>query len=227
MARRLNVAVAATAALAIGLAGCGSPSEKNSQSSDQGDTGKITAQQTSAIDPSAKGPAAEVDGAQKGGTITVYSQSTPNTFDPTDIYYTDSNEIGKLVFRSMTQFALRQGKPVLVPDLTDTGTVSADKLTWTFKMQPGIKYEDGTEVKIEDLAYAIKRSFAKDLYPNGPAYQLAFFKDGDKYKGPYKSGENYSGVETQGTDTLIIHLAKPFNDLPLDRKSTRLNSSHP
>ena len=140
--------------------------------------------QANAIDPTAKGPAAEVPGAKKGGTITVYSQSTPNTFDPTDIYYVDSNEIGKLLFRTPTQFAIRDGKPVLVPDLTDLGTVSADKLTWTFKMQPGIKYEDGTEVKVDDLAYAIKRSFAHDVYANGPTYQLHVLQGRRQVQGP-------------------------------------------
>ncbi|GIM91682.1 ABC transporter substrate-binding protein [Paractinoplanes toevensis] len=211
MARRFKVAVAATAALAIGLSGCGSPSSKND--TDKGDTGKLQAQQA-ATDPNAKGPAAEVAGAKKGGTITIVAQTTPSTLDPTDTYYTDSNEIEKLTFRTPTQYDIRDGQPVLVPDLTDLGTVSADKLTWTFKMTGTFKYEDGTDVKVEDLAYAIKRSFAHDVYPNGPAYQLSYFKDGDKYKGPYADGDNYSGVETQGTDTLIIHLAKPFADLP-------------
>jgi peptide/nickel transport system substrate-binding protein len=103
---------------------------------------------------------------------------------------------------------------VLVPDLTDLGTVSADKLTWTFKMTGQYKYEDGTDVKVDDIAYAIKRSFAHDVFANGPTYQMQYFKDGDKYKGPYAGGADYSGVETQGTDTLIIHLAKPFVDLP-------------
>lgn len=209
--RRLNVAVAACAAIALGVTGCGSPSSNNSGTTD--DSGKISTQQ-SAIDPDAKGPAPEVEGAKKGGTITVYSQSTPNTFDPTDIYYVDSNEIGKLLFRTPTQFAIRDGKPVLVPDLTDVGTVSDDKLTWTFKLQPGIKYEDGSEVKVEDLAYAIKRSFAHDLFANGPTYQLVYFKDADKYKGPYESGDDYAGVETPDASTLVIHLAKPFSDLP-------------
>jgi peptide/nickel transport system substrate-binding protein len=214
MARRFRLAVAATAAMAMGIAGCGSPSSNNKSSSGGSNQGEAITQATSAIDAAAKGPAKDVPGARKGGTIIVTAQTTPNTFDPTDIYYVDANEIGKLMFRTPTQFDIRDGKPVLVPDLTDVGTPSADKLTWTFKMQPGIKYENGTPVKIEDLAYAIKRSFAHDIYANGPTYQLEFFKDGDKYKGPYKSGENYSGVETQGTDTLIIHLAKPFNDLP-------------
>jgi peptide/nickel transport system substrate-binding protein len=144
MARRFNVAVAATAAVALGLTGCSSPSSKNGDANGNGgDTGKITTQEN-AFDPAAKGPAKDVPGARKGGTLTVVAQTTPNTFDPTDIYYTDSNEIGKLLFRTPTQFDIRNGKPTLVPDLTDLGTASADKLTWTFKMQPGIKYENGT-----------------------------------------------------------------------------------
>lgn len=210
---RFRVAVAATAALAMGIAGCGSPSSNNSSTGSNQGAGQITKQEN-AIDAAAKGPAKDVPGARKGGTITVTAQTTPNTFDPTDIYYVDSNEIGKMLFRTPTQFDIRNGHPTLVPDLTDVGTASPDKLTWTFKMQPGIKYEDGTPVKVEDLAYAIKRSFAHDVYVNGPTYQIQYFKDGDKYKGPYKDGENYSGVETQGTDTLIVHLARPFNDLP-------------
>ena len=212
MARRFKVAVAATAAVALGLSGCGSPSSK-SESGKGNDTGKITAQQ-SATDPNAKGPAAEAPGVHKGGTITIYAESTPSTFDPTDTYYTDSNEIEKLTFRTPTQYAVRNGQPVLVPDLTDLGTASADGLTWTFKMTGSYKYEDGTAVKVEDLAYAIKRSFAHDVYANGPTYQMQYFKDGDKYKGPYADGDTYAGVETSGTDTLIIHLARRFSDLP-------------
>ena len=150
MARRFKLAVAASAALAVGLSGCSSPSSNNDNTSNGGGSKITTA--TQSIDATAKGPAPEVAGSRKGGNLTVYAASTPNTFDPTDIYYVDSNEIGKLLFRTPTQFAPRDGKPVLVPDLTDVGTVSADKLTWTFKMQPGIKYEDGTDVKVEDLA---------------------------------------------------------------------------
>ncbi|MGX6603059.1 ABC transporter substrate-binding protein [Micromonosporaceae bacterium Da 78-11] len=211
MARRFKVAVAATAAVALGLTGCGSPSSNNSDKPDSGS--KAITAQTNSIDAAATGPAPAIAGAKNGGTLTVYSQSTPNTFDPTDTYYSDSLAIGRLIYRTPVQFALRDGKSVLVPDLTDIGTVSADKLTWTFKLKPGIKYEDGTEVKADDLAYAIKRSFARDLYPNGPAYQLGYLKGGDAYKGPYVAGGKLDGVETQGTDTLLIHLVKAFPDL--------------
>jgi peptide/nickel transport system substrate-binding protein len=208
---RVKLALAVTTVVALGLAGCGSPSSSNKDKANS-NTGKID-QAVQGIDAAAKGPAPEVPGAHKGGTLTVYSQGTPTGFDPTDIYYVDSSEIGKLLFRTPTQYDVRKGQPVLVPDLTDLGTPSADKLTWTFKLQPNIKFEDGTPVTADDLAYAIKRSFAHDVYANGPTYQQSYFKDGDKYKGPYKSGDTYAGVEAQGSN-LIIHLAKQFPDLP-------------
>jgi peptide/nickel transport system substrate-binding protein len=212
MARRVQLAVAATAALALGLAGCGSPSSKHDDTDKSGGGSKINTA-TAAIDANAKGPAPDIAGAHKGGTLTVYSQSTPNTLDPTNTYFTDSNEIERLYLRTPTTYAYRDGKPVLVPDLTDLGTPSADGLTWTFKLQPNIKYADGTPVSVNDLAYSVKRSFASDVFKYEPQYQQKFFKDGQTYKGPYKDGDNYAGVETQGTDTLIIHLAKKFPDL--------------
>jgi peptide/nickel transport system substrate-binding protein len=210
--RRLKTTIAVAAVTAMAVVGCSSPSS-DKQTDGNNPTSAIGGQEK-ALDPEAKGPAKDVPGAKKGGTITVYAQSTPNTFDPTDVYYVDSNEIDHLMVRTPTQIALRNGKPVLVPDLMDLGTASADGLTWTFKMKGTFKYEDGSDVKIDDFAYSVKRSFAHDVFPNGPTYQLTYFKDGDKYKGPYKDGDTYSGVETQGTDTLIIHLAKPFPDLP-------------
>jgi peptide/nickel transport system substrate-binding protein len=206
-------AVAATVMLAA--VACGSPS---SNSGSKGDSNTLGGAQVKATDPTAKGPAPDVDGAKKGGTITVLSDVTPDTFDPTNIYYVDGNQIGKLFYRSLTQYRLdgADHKPVLVPDLAeDLGTKSADGLTWTFKLKQGIKYQDGTPVKAEDYAYAIKRSFAHELYDAGPTYQQQFFLDGDKYKGPYVTGgDNYKGVETPDDHTLVIHLAKKFDDLP-------------
>jgi peptide/nickel transport system substrate-binding protein len=206
-------AIAATVMLAA--VACGSPS---SNSGSKGENNSVGGAQEKATDPTAKGPAADVEGAKKGGTITVLSDVTPDTFDPSNTYYTDGNQIEKLFFRTLTQYRLDgpDHKPVLVPDLAeDLGTKSADGLTWTFKLKQGIKYQDGTPVKAEDYAYAIKRSFAHDLYDAGPSYQIQFFKDGEKYKGPYgPGGDAYAGVETPDDSTLVIHLAKKFDDLP-------------
>ena len=211
---RLKGTALISAVAVIGLAACGTPSS-NAKDVGGSSSNTIAGAQQKATDESAKGPAKDIAGAKKGGTMTVYAESTPSTFDPTNIYYTDGNQIAKLAFRTLTQFDIRDGKPVLVPDLAeDLGKVSADKLTWTFKLKQGIKYQDGTPVKAADFAYAIKRSFAHDIFDAGPTYQLSYFKDADTYKGPYASGENYSGVETPDDSTLVIHLKTPFPDLP-------------
>ncbi|GAA1561864.1 ABC transporter substrate-binding protein [Kribbella sancticallisti] len=206
-------AVAATVMLAVGA--CGSPSSNNTSGGTGGDAGKA---QEKATDAALKGPVAEIQGAKKGGTVTVLSDVSPDTLDPTNIYYIDGTQIAKLMYRALTQYKLdpKSGKPILVPDLAeDLGTKSADGLTWTFKLKQGIKYMDGRVVKAEDYAYAIKRSFAHDLYDAGPAYQTQFFKDGESYGGPYgPNGDKYAGVETPDEKTLIIRLAKKFDDLP-------------
>ncbi|NEA33640.1 ABC transporter substrate-binding protein [Streptomyces sp. SID13031] len=206
-------AVAATVMLAV--AACGSPSSNGGV---KGNTDGAGTAQAKALDPTAKGPAPEVEGAKKGGTITVLSDVSVDTMDPSNIYYVDGMQIAKLYMRALTQYKLdpATGKPILVPDLAaDLGTKSADGLTWTFKLKQGIKYDDGTIVKAADYAYSIKRSFAHELFDAGPAYQLDFFKDGDTYKGPFeKKGAPYAGVETPDEKTLIIHLRKKFDDLP-------------
>ncbi|MFB6724789.1 ABC transporter substrate-binding protein [Kribbella sp. NPDC056345] len=204
-------AVAAVVMLAV--AACGTPSSNNNSGSNKGDAGKA---QEKATDVTAKGPAKPIEGAKNGGTVTVLSDVNPDTFDPTNIYFTDGNQIGKLMYRALTQYKLDENlKPILVPDLAeDLGTRSEDGLTWTFKLKQGIKYMDGSPVKAADYAYAIKRSFAHDLYDAGPTYQTQFFKDGGKYKGPYASGDNYAGVETPDESTLVIKLDKKFDDLP-------------
>lgn len=211
MVRKRITAVAAAALLAA-TAACGSPSGNSGDNNGEQIGG---AKVETVADASAKGPAPKVEGVQKGGTITVLTEASPETLDPTNNYYVDASEISKLMHRTLTTFDIRNGKLVLVPDLAeDLGTVSPDKLTWTFKLKKGIKFHDGREVKAADYAYAIKRSFAHDLYNDGPSYQLTYFKDGDKYKGPYQSGDNYTGVETPDDHTLVIKLAKPFPDLP-------------
>jgi peptide/nickel transport system substrate-binding protein len=167
--------------------------------------------------PDVSGEAPPIEGATKGGTLTVNTAEAPSTFDPTQAYYTDSTGImSNLVNRSLTQFRYNPDTKQmdLIPDMaTDLGTSNKDQTEWTFELKPGLKYENGDPVKAEDIAYAIKRSFAVEELPYGPTYQLTFFKDGDTYKGPYKDGTNYSGVTVSG-NKITIHMRKPFGDMP-------------
>jgi peptide/nickel transport system substrate-binding protein len=215
--------VAAAGVLALGVAACGgggeTPSERaqeeNKQATQSGSGYEVVQ------DASAKGPAAEIEGAQKGGTITTLTAQAPETFDPTRAYFIDVLAVLRTTNRTLTAMTLGDdGKYYLVPDIaTDLGKHNEDFTEWTFTLKDGIKYEDGTEVTSADIAYAVKRSFATEELPSGPTYQQTYFVDGDTYKGPYKSaadggGDEYAGVETPDDKTVILKMRKPFPDLP-------------
>ncbi len=164
-----------------------------------------------------EGPAEPIEGAQEGGTVKVISFSGLETMDPTEAYYTNTAAILQgLVVRSLTQYVYDQetGDMVLIPDLaTDLGRPNDDFTEWTFTIRDGVKYENGQEVTAEDVAYGIKRSMDRQTFPNGAPYSNEYFLDGDKYKGPYRSGTDYDGVVVDGMD-LTIKMATPFADMP-------------
>ncbi|MFC6703784.1 ABC transporter substrate-binding protein [Flexivirga alba] len=212
------VALTAAGVTAVSLAACssGGPSGSGGSSSGNGNDNTAAAEQTDAAqavtNPNLKGPAPAVAGAKKGGTLYIDDSSNPPTMDPAGIYYIDSNAFAtQYMYRTLTQYKIVKGKPVLVPDMAEgVGVPSADGLTWTFKIKPGLKYSDGSPVKIEDFVYGMERSFAKESVAlNGTDYQRQYLVDGKTYLGPYKQpNANFKGVTTKGTDTLIFHLVK-------------------
>lgn len=153
--------------------------------------------------------------AQDGGTLTVLTSVAPHTLDPTRAYYTDSTAILDLVTRALTQYVLdpETGDMVLIPDMAEgLGQPNADNTEWTFTIKEGLKYEDGSDVLPEHVAYAVKRSFALEELPDGATYQTQFFLDGDTYKGPFQDGEDYAGVEVNGQD-VTIKMRTPFPEM--------------
>jgi peptide/nickel transport system substrate-binding protein len=211
--KKSAVAAIATASL-LALAACGGGGDSDSPdtvvpSAEEGGgagAGKV---------PDMKAPKAVPDDAQQGGTITVLTAVVPATLDPTRAYYTDSTSIMNMVTRALTQYVYdpETNDMVLAPDMaTDLGQPNEDNTEWTFTLRDGLKYEDGTDVKAEDVAYAISRSFAIEELPDGPTYQLQFFQDGDTYKGPYKDKSPYKGVTVSGND-ITIKMSQPFPEM--------------
>jgi peptide/nickel transport system substrate-binding protein len=149
-----------------------------------------------------------VDGAAAYGAY--------STLDPTDSYSIPASILSGLVTRSLTQWVYDPTRQtmVLVPDIaTDTGSSNADFTEWTFTIRAGVRFEDGTPVTAEDLAYGIKRSFARYLFPTAATYSNDYFLGGKTYQGPYRSGTSYQGVVVDG-HTLTLKMARPFPDLP-------------
>ncbi|WP_446667096.1 ABC transporter substrate-binding protein [Flexivirga sp. B27] len=220
--RRSSKIAAAVVMMAMPLAACSSSGPSNNDNDKSANNGSSTPRakiKSSAMDPTVKGPAPEVAGAKKGGTLTITDAGAPPTFDPAGAYYEFSMTIlSELVMRGLTGYQIDQdGKSTLVPDMAQgLGKESADGKTWTFKLKPGMKYSNGQTVKAADFVYAIKRSFDENLGGQGPVpYLRTHLVDGDTYKGPFKdAGKDFKGVTAKGDDTVIFHLTQKWPTLP-------------
>ncbi|WP_326562637.1 ABC transporter substrate-binding protein [Micromonospora sp. NBC_01796] len=206
--------------LASALAAC----SENTGDTDAGpDDGNIQ-QQTSAIatDPKeSQGPAPEIAGAKRGGTIRTIVQQDFEHLDPQRTYLVGAMAAEHLLVRTLTQFREDgKGKLTLVGDLGETPgkDVNGDCKVWEYKIKQGVKYEDGTDVKAADVAYGIARSFEESI-DGGPTYIQEWLADNQaynaNYKGPYTSGSTtVPGLTTPDDRTLVFTFAKPHCDLP-------------
>lgn len=208
--------VALGAVASIGLTACGGSGGTEKKSSDGSSSSGAAASASANLMPDAPTPHAEVAGAKKGGTLTVEYATQPESLDPSQQFYQDTERMLHLTNRALTAFTMIDGKSVLVPDLaTDLGKKSEDGLTWTYTLRDGLKYSDGSPVKAADVVYAIQRSFAHEEFPNGPTYQDEFFAGGKTYKGPWQSKDtDFKAAEAKDDKTVVIHLAQKMESLP-------------
>ena len=191
------------------LAGCTSPGEDGG---DDADGEQLTAYDKKilrAADPEATGPAKAVEGALNGGTITVLSsRSGPKSLNGTGNGH--SRAIRALVTRGLTQYELRNGEPVLVPDLaTDLGTSNKAGTRWEFTLREGVLWEDGDPVTSEDVARGIEAAL------DSPAGERYFAVDSDgKSDGSEASDDTGAVVRTPDEQTVVVRTERPFGDLP-------------
>ncbi len=181
-------------------------------------------QQTGAIDTDpahSRGPAAPVPGARRGGTLYALQEQDFEHLDPQNVYISDSESVGQLLYRSLTMFAeSRSGKLTLIGDLaTGPGTdVHHDCRTWRYTLKSGLRYEDGSAITAADVGYGVARSFSPDVN-HGPHYiqqWLAGSLDyNTHYKGPYNGGSKLPpGVSVQGDRQITFTFPKPACDMP-------------
>jgi peptide/nickel transport system substrate-binding protein len=206
MRRRRTIGFAAFSGLtALVLAACGGGGASPSPSST---AAAYNAAIQTVVNPS----------SAKGGTITYDNSSTPDSFDPGNTYYVHEWNFSRLYATPLMTYKSCTGQCGLqiVPALaTAPGTASSDGLTWTYHIKSGMKFADGSPITSADVKYAIERTFAKDVLPNGPSYwQVLLAGNAAKYKGPYKdkTGE-LTAIDTPNATTIVFHLAKPFADL--------------
>ncbi len=95
------------------------------------------------------GSSAQAD-SSSDTTLTVTADTQMTTFNPFLSYYDGELNVIGAIYPALTQLD-DQGEPV--PYLADSWTTSADKLTWTFKIHPGLKWSDGQPLTAKDAAW--------------------------------------------------------------------------
>lgn len=150
---------------------------------------------------------------RKGGTLTIYSQSSQIDFDPAKSQGLAITSLG-LVHRRLTTWDIEPGQePKVVPDLaTDTGRPSDGGRTWTYTLKKGLTFSNGAPITSADIAYGVERSFAPEL-SGGLAYHKTLLVGGTDYRGPY-TGQKLASVETPDDATIVFHLTVPYGDWP-------------
>jgi len=129
--RKLGSALAAAgmaAAIAVGISACGS------SSSDSSGSGKA------------------------GGSISVGTVG-PDSYDPALFQTVQAVQPLHLVYTGLTTYAAKEGKAggEVVPGLAELPKVTNGGKTYTYTLQKGVKYSDGTPVKASDYEHAVKR----------------------------------------------------------------------
>ncbi|BCJ47115.1 ABC transporter [Actinoplanes ianthinogenes] len=209
--------VAALAAVTLVLGGCGKTTE------DDGGNDLGTREQSSVIaaDPAAsRGPAPDVAGAQKGGTVTILRNNKISHLDPQRAYsFIGLLSSASLYARSLTYWKDDgSGKLTLVGDLAETpGTdVHSDCKTWEFTLKDGLKFEDGSPITSKEVGYGISRSF--DPAMGGPTYIQEWLANDKEYYKKWdftkNKGQLPPGLTTPDPKTVRFTFEKPHCELP-------------
>lgn len=98
---------------------------------------------------------APVMAAPPENTIVVGLSADASTFDPAQISSRDNANIAKHLFATLFQVTY---EGVVQPYLVDETTVSADGLTYSFKLKEGLTCHDGEALTAEDVAYSFNRA---------------------------------------------------------------------
>ncbi|MET9510321.1 ABC transporter substrate-binding protein [Streptomyces flavidovirens] len=168
------------------------------------------------------GPAPEVPGSKKGGTVNVLQRDAFTYLDPAQIYYADQLTVQMLYNRSLTSYKIdEKGQVKLVGDLaTDTGKVSDGGKTWTYTLKDNLKFEDGTPITSADVRQAVERLYAP-WATDGPLYIPQWLSgEGQEFRkalpdGPYKGKHLPASVlDTPDEKTIVFHFQQPHADTP-------------
>ncbi len=130
------------------------------------------------------------------GQVIIGLSQEPTVFDPRKPHIEVDDGIHAALYSPLWQVApsgeMLPRLAVEIPTVANGG-LSADGLTWSIKLRPGVKWHDGTPFTSADVAFTLKSVMAPDF----PAYSRT-------------GHELIDDIQTPAPDRIVWKMKKPF-----------------
>jgi peptide/nickel transport system substrate-binding protein len=148
---------------------------------------------------------ADSGGGEGGGTLVFGAAGAPSNFDP---FYASDGETFR-VTRQMFEglVGIKPGTAELEPELATSWESSEDGKTWTFKLQQGVKFHDGTSFNADAVCKNFERMFSQ----TGAGATAALSYYWIENFGGFKGGEEpslYKSCTAQDESTAVLELTR-------------------
>jgi peptide/nickel transport system substrate-binding protein len=200
MRSRSIAAFGITAALV--LAACGGDDATDDTTAAGGDGATTTAGSTDGSTADTK-PA---EPGKPGGTLVFGTSSDPVVIDGAFVSDGESLRVVDQIFETLVTTA--PGSTDIVPELAKSWEASADGLTWTFSLQEGVKFHDGTDFNAEAVCFNFNRWYNFDGVKQSASVSYYW---GTVFGG-YSDGATpslYKSCEAKDPATAVITLTSP------------------
>jgi peptide/nickel transport system substrate-binding protein len=184
MINRKVAAIAGSAALALVLTSC-AESERDDGGDAGGDSGSAT------------DDGGSTGSAGSDATFVFGAAGAPTTFDP---FYASDGEtfrVTRQIFQNL--IGIEPGGTEGVPELATSWEGSEDGLTWTFELQDGVTFHDGTEFNAEAVCANFERWADQNEVGQNPA--VAYY-----YGNDFGFGEDSLYDSCEATDELTAEV---------------------
>ncbi len=148
---------------------------------------------------------------RRTGTLHLALNSEPGELDPQRQINMDQMSVSLALFEGLT--ALDETTSLPVPAAAERWETSADGLTWTFHLRPGLRWSDGTPLTAEDFAWSLRRALSPAL-ASEYAYVLYPIRGAEDFNAGRATAPATVGLRAVDATTLEIVLARPTPLLP-------------
>src|SRR5699024_8624947 len=152
-----------------------------------------------------------VEEGQEGGTLVFGRGADSTSLDPSRTTEGETFKVTKNVFETLVKF--EDGGTAIEPNLAKDWEAAEDGLTYTFELEEGVQFHDGTDFNADAVVYNFERWAAGDaeLFP----YYNSMFGgfEGDE-------GHIIESVEAVDEHTVEFNLKRPqapfLNNIAMD-----------